>query len=366
MTVFDRFNLKVVATAGLCGAALALSPGCGGSPAENRRLCVRAEPGGRRRRAGSRRAPGGGRRGRRRSGGGRRTAPACRRAGTRRRAGARCKSGTRCRGVHESAPLTPMAGVPLVAPGPVPVVPAGAPLIALGPPVPPSLPSRPARRSRSAPPFRRRSGPGRRSRSRRRPGPGRAPVPVGAPSRRRPLPVGAPSRSAPRWWRRAGRCPVDRARAGAGRRSDWGAGARRPDHRHGRDRQAPRRARHPPAVRYPVNRCRPAPQAEAGPPERPTRSRRRLCADGIRCAATAALPACRRPGRAPPGPPRPAGGRKGHSTRRDFKSLHYEPLRAHSLGQSCTISLSGRRNLATSRTVNSARQVQRTVKEPAG
>ncbi|MBY0387699.1 MAG: hypothetical protein K2X56_06245, partial [Mycobacterium pseudokansasii] len=32
MTVFDRFNLKVVAFAGLCGAAIALSPDVAAAP----------------------------------------------------------------------------------------------------------------------------------------------------------------------------------------------------------------------------------------------------------------------------------------------------------------------------------------------
>lgn len=32
MTVFDRFNLKVVACAGLCGAAIALSPDVAAAP----------------------------------------------------------------------------------------------------------------------------------------------------------------------------------------------------------------------------------------------------------------------------------------------------------------------------------------------
>ncbi|ORC04194.1 beta-xylosidase, partial [Mycobacterium persicum] len=32
MTVFDRFNLKVVACAGLCGVAIALSPNVAAAP----------------------------------------------------------------------------------------------------------------------------------------------------------------------------------------------------------------------------------------------------------------------------------------------------------------------------------------------
>jgi hypothetical protein len=124
MTIFDRFNIGVVASAGLCGAAIALSPDAAAVPhLTGGGACMYGQ-------AGEAGAPAAGPVG---AGG----------------AGA----GVAC------APLTDMAGVPMVVPGPgIVPVPAGAPLIALGPPVPvvPPLPFAP-------------------------------PVPIGA-----PLPLGAP------------------------------------------------------------------------------------------------------------------------------------------------------------------------------
>jgi len=99
MTIFDRFNIKVVAGAGLCGAAMALSPEAAAAPLKTGGYaCVQDQAGDA-------------------------AAPAA--------AGAPG-------GVCASAPLTDMAGVPVIAPGPV--VPVGAPLIALGPPVPAGAP----------------------------------------------------------------------------------------------------------------------------------------------------------------------------------------------------------------------------------
>ncbi|WP_421845753.1 hypothetical protein [Mycobacterium sp.] len=101
MTVFGRFTIKVVASAGLCGAAIALSPGAEASPLKTGgAACLQGM-------SDEVAAPAA-------------AAPAA--------AGGVCAAG---------APVTDMAGVPLVAPGALPVVPAGAPLIAFGPPVPP-------------------------------------------------------------------------------------------------------------------------------------------------------------------------------------------------------------------------------------
>jgi hypothetical protein len=101
MTIFDRFNIGVVASAGLCGAAIALSPDAAAVPhMTGGGACMYGQ-------AGEAGAPAAGPVG----------------AGA---AAAPC-----------AAPLTDMAGVPMVVPGPgIVPVPAGAPLIALGPPVP--------------------------------------------------------------------------------------------------------------------------------------------------------------------------------------------------------------------------------------
>ncbi|MCV7028434.1 hypothetical protein [Mycobacterium sherrisii] len=101
MPIFDRFNIGVVACAGLCGAAIALSPDAVAVPyMTGGGACMYGQAG----EAGGAPAAGG---------------PAA--------AAAPC-----------AAPLTDMAGVPLVVPGPgIVPVPAGAPLIALGPPIPP-------------------------------------------------------------------------------------------------------------------------------------------------------------------------------------------------------------------------------------
>lgn len=109
MTIFDRFNIGIVASAGLCGAAIALSPDAAAVPyMTGGGACMYGQ-------AGEAPAAGG---------------PVA--AGG---AAAPC-----------AAPLTDMAGIPMVVPGPgIVPVPAGAPLIALGPPVPvvPPLPFAP-------------------------------------------------------------------------------------------------------------------------------------------------------------------------------------------------------------------------------
>lgn len=120
MTVFDRFTIKAVAGAGLCGAAMALSPEAAASPLKTGGYaCVQDQAGD----------------------------PAAAAAGAPvAAAGAAAASSGVC---PASAPLADMAGVPMIAPGPVvpigaplpvvpagvplPVVPAGVPLIALGP-----------------------------------------------------------------------------------------------------------------------------------------------------------------------------------------------------------------------------------------
>ncbi|MEE6135659.1 hypothetical protein SKC41_04850 [Mycobacterium sp. 050128] len=129
MTIFDRFNIGVIASAGLCGAAIALSPDAAAVPyMTGGGACMYGQSG----EAG---------------------APAAGPVG----AGGAAGAAAPC-----AAPLTDMAGVPMVVPGPgIVPVPAGAPLIALGPPIPP-VPV--------VPPL-----------------PFAPPVPIGA-----PLPLGAP------------------------------------------------------------------------------------------------------------------------------------------------------------------------------
>ena len=95
MTIFDRFNIKVVAGAGLCGAAIALSQAAAAAPLiTGGYACIQASAGD--------------------------TAPSG--AATGPVAAGGCGPA--------SAPLADMAGIPLTLPGPVPV---GAPL---GAPVP--------------------------------------------------------------------------------------------------------------------------------------------------------------------------------------------------------------------------------------
>ena len=103
MTIFDRFNIGVVAGVGLCGAAIALSPDAAAVPyMTGGGACMYGQ-------AGEAGAPAAG--------------------GPVGAAGAAAPC---------AAPLTDMAGIPMVVPGPAIVpVPAGAPLIALGPPIPP-------------------------------------------------------------------------------------------------------------------------------------------------------------------------------------------------------------------------------------
>jgi hypothetical protein len=127
MTIFDRFTIGVVAGVGLCGAAIALSPDAAAVPyMTGGGACMYGQAG----EAG---------------------APAAGPVG----AGGAVAAGGPAAAC--SAPLTDMAGIPMVVPGPgVVPIPAGAPLIALGPPIPPV--------------------------------PLGAPLPLGAP----PLPIGAP------------------------------------------------------------------------------------------------------------------------------------------------------------------------------
>jgi hypothetical protein len=105
MTIFDRFNIKVVAGAGLCGAAIALSQAAAAAPLiTGGYACIQASAGD--------------------------TAPSV--ADTGPVAAGGCGPA--------SAPLADMAGIPLTLPGPVPLgapVPVGAPL---GAPVPVGAP----------------------------------------------------------------------------------------------------------------------------------------------------------------------------------------------------------------------------------
>jgi hypothetical protein len=109
MTIFDRFNITVVASAGLCGAAIALSQAAAAAPLiTGGYACIQASAGD--------------------------TAPSV--AATGPVADGGCGPA--------SAPLADMAGIPLTLPGPVPVgaplgapVPVGAPL---GAPVPVGAP----------------------------------------------------------------------------------------------------------------------------------------------------------------------------------------------------------------------------------
>jgi hypothetical protein len=90
MAIFDRFDLRVIAVGGLCGVAIALSPGIAAAGGYE---CLQTSAG---------------------QAGGAPAAPVC-------------------------APVTEMAGVPMALPGPVPVAP---PIVPppLGPPVPPLVP----------------------------------------------------------------------------------------------------------------------------------------------------------------------------------------------------------------------------------
>ncbi|HEY0225652.1 MAG TPA: hypothetical protein VGC05_04480, partial [Mycobacterium sp.] len=102
MAIFDRFNIKIIASAGMFGAAIALSPDAAAMPFKTGG-CLYPQAG--------------------------EAAPLA--GGPVGAAGAAAGAGA-C-----GAPLTDMSGVPLAAPGAIPV--AGAPIIALGPPplVPP-------------------------------------------------------------------------------------------------------------------------------------------------------------------------------------------------------------------------------------
>ncbi len=99
MAIFDRFNIKIVASAGMLGAAIALSPDAAAMPLKTGGACIYPQAG----EAAALPAAGGP------VGAGAAGAGAC------------------------GAPLTDMAGVPLAAPGAIPV-PGGAPIIALAPP----------------------------------------------------------------------------------------------------------------------------------------------------------------------------------------------------------------------------------------
>ncbi|EJO90922.1 hypothetical protein ACRU3B_02605 [Mycobacterium colombiense] len=130
MAIVDRFNIKVVAGAGLCGAAIALSPDAAAAPLiTGGHACIEGQSG--------------------------EVAPA---AGPGAAAGT-VAAGAPAAGGMCAAPMTDMSGVPMAVPGPlpigaplpivpplplappvplvppVPVVPAGAPLIALGGPL---------------------------------------------------------------------------------------------------------------------------------------------------------------------------------------------------------------------------------------
>ncbi|OBG76434.1 hypothetical protein A5714_02300 [Mycobacterium sp. E2462] len=118
MAIVDRFNIKVVASAGLCGAAIALSPDAAAAPLiTGGHACIEGQAG---------------------------EAPFV--------AGAPAAGGAPAAAGACAAPLTDMSGVPLAVPGPlplvppvpvvppvpiappIPVVPAGAPLVALAGP----------------------------------------------------------------------------------------------------------------------------------------------------------------------------------------------------------------------------------------
>jgi len=162
MTIFDRFHIKVVASAGLCAAAIALTPDAAAAPRITGGYgCTQGSTG----EAGLQAAAGG-------------TLAAA--GGTLPATGGPLPTAV----CTASAPLTDMVGVPLVAPGPAvaPVgapVPVGAPLVALGPagaPMPVGAPVG-APVPVGAPLVAL--------------GPAGAPVPVGAPVGA-PVPVGAP------------------------------------------------------------------------------------------------------------------------------------------------------------------------------
>jgi len=112
VTIFDRFNITVVACAGLFGAAMALSPDAAAVPVKTGGACIHGQAG--------------------------EVAPLPAAGGPVGAAGAAGAGGPAVAGAC-GAPLTDMSGVPFAAPGAVPV-PAGAPLIALGPPLAPVVP----------------------------------------------------------------------------------------------------------------------------------------------------------------------------------------------------------------------------------
>lgn len=156
MAIVDRFNIKVVAGAGLCGAAIALSPDAAAAPLiTGGQACIEGKSGELAPAAGGPAAGVGAVAGGAPTAGGAGTvaggAPAAGGAGT-------VAAGTPGAGGICAAPMTDMSGVPMAVPGPlpvgapvpivpplplappvpivppVPVVPAGAPLIALGGP----------------------------------------------------------------------------------------------------------------------------------------------------------------------------------------------------------------------------------------
>ena len=140
MAIFDRFNITVVAGAGLCGAAMAFSAHATAAPLPTGGYaCMQGQAG--------------------------EAAPPL--AGGPGAAGAAGAPVTAC---TTSASLSDMAGGPLAVPGPIPVVPVGAPPVPVAPPLPFGAPPVPV-----APPL-----------------PfGAPPVPVGAPPMP-VVPVGAP------------------------------------------------------------------------------------------------------------------------------------------------------------------------------
>ncbi|SPM33245.1 proline, glycine, valine-rich secreted protein [Mycobacterium rhizamassiliense] len=122
MAIFDRFNIKVVASAGLFGAAIAMCPDAAATPLKTGGACIQGQAGD----IAPLPAAGG-------VAGAGAGAPAA--AGACGAAGTPAMSVIGAAGACGAAPMTDMAGVPMAFPGPVPVVPL-APPIPLVPPVP--------------------------------------------------------------------------------------------------------------------------------------------------------------------------------------------------------------------------------------
>ena len=124
MAIFDRFNIKIVVSAGLCGAAIALCPDAAAAPLiTGGGACLRGQSG----EIGAPVLAGGAL-----AGGG---APLPLAGGPVPAAGGPVPAAAPPQVCTTGAPLTDMAGVPVVVPGPLAEIPEGIPLIALGPPV---------------------------------------------------------------------------------------------------------------------------------------------------------------------------------------------------------------------------------------